>query len=291
MSGLLKRMLKNESGQSFVMLIIALPVLLGFAGLGIDLGHAHNVKQRLQNAADIAACAAAEKLPDAGQAVSAGKNSAAENGVSNENVTVNTPYNGDAELVEVICTENVSYIFTGLLGITDTDVSARAVAKMPSRVWDGESLPFVNTEDYDIGTNLHIWSKTGSGDFERMWKDEYDILYDRGTPYFITYYQDGVTIQKGVDASVKGVLDIICVENSVHYCFSLKNDPEILKKYNRLYNKEVFELEDLVLLKIRIESYSLKDIDVTVLEIYDINNGVFPTDNLHSVKGHASLIE
>jgi Flp pilus assembly protein TadG len=55
-------LLGNESGVIFVLVIISLLVLLGFAALAIDVGHLMVVRNELQNAADATALAAANNF-------------------------------------------------------------------------------------------------------------------------------------------------------------------------------------------------------------------------------------
>src|SRR4026209_2398546 len=55
---------KHRSEKGAILFIVAacLVVLLGFMGLAIDLGHAHNNKSQLQNMADACALAGATAL-------------------------------------------------------------------------------------------------------------------------------------------------------------------------------------------------------------------------------------
>ena len=106
-----------------------LVVLMGFAAITVDLGVVYVEKTDLQNAADAAALAAAADLPDSGTARTTAIYYAGQNGVSSDNVAVDTQYSGDSSMVEVVCTKTVSYSFARVLGFTDTQVSARAVAQ------------------------------------------------------------------------------------------------------------------------------------------------------------------
>jgi Flp pilus assembly protein TadG len=55
---------RQEHGQVVPLIAVAIVVLLGFAGLAIDVGNAWLQKRRLQNAVDLALLSAAQKLPD-----------------------------------------------------------------------------------------------------------------------------------------------------------------------------------------------------------------------------------
>ena len=52
----------REEGQSLVLVAFAIIVLVGFVGLGVDLGLAYIERVRIQRAADAAALAAASEL-------------------------------------------------------------------------------------------------------------------------------------------------------------------------------------------------------------------------------------
>ena len=55
---------RMEAGQVFVVFALALPVLLGMSALVIDVGTLFVEKRTMQQAADAAALAAAQRLPD-----------------------------------------------------------------------------------------------------------------------------------------------------------------------------------------------------------------------------------
>lgn len=135
----LKSIITDENGQAIALLALVLAVLMGMGALVVDVGSAYLAKSNLQNAADTAALAAAENLPNASSAVStaityAGKNGmkATMNGVtaSGDTVTVTTPYNGDSGKVKVVCTRNVAFTFGRFFGYSSKDVSASAVAAL-----------------------------------------------------------------------------------------------------------------------------------------------------------------
>lgn len=118
----------SESGQSAALFALLLVTVMGFTALTIDVGRVYLVKSELQNAADSAAMAAAYKLPTAASAINTAKHYAVMNGVEEAGTAVTTPYNGDRNKVEVICSKTVSYTFARVLGFTEQEVSARAVA-------------------------------------------------------------------------------------------------------------------------------------------------------------------
>ena len=56
---------RRERGQILVMAAILLPVLLGMAGMAVDVGSYASERRSLQNTADSIALAAGQDLPDA----------------------------------------------------------------------------------------------------------------------------------------------------------------------------------------------------------------------------------
>src|SRR3954452_7356938 len=54
----------DERGQVIVFVVLAIGVLLGMAGLAVDVGYAYYSQRSLQSSADAAALAGAQALPD-----------------------------------------------------------------------------------------------------------------------------------------------------------------------------------------------------------------------------------
>src|ERR1700745_2057857 len=110
MEGPMKR--KNEAGQALVFAAVGLAVLMGFAGLGIDMGMLRYQKRLQQTAADSGALAAAINLafPASGGITAGAQNASAGNGftdgTNNVTVTVNNPptsgpHSGNNKYVDV----------------------------------------------------------------------------------------------------------------------------------------------------------------------------------------------
>ena len=121
--------IKNETGQSIILVALMLVVLCGTAALVVDLGTAYVQKGQLQNAADAAALAAAHDLPNATTARNTAESYAMKNGIEAGHTTATTPYNGDPKKVEVVITETVNYTFARVIGFNSQELSARAVAQ------------------------------------------------------------------------------------------------------------------------------------------------------------------
>lgn len=140
------RFLSSESGQVLPWVVVTLLVVLGVAGLVLDVGHAMVVQRQLQNSADAAALAAAENLGN-GTYATAGQNYSAASGAKNaySGVTVGTPtvtglclttVAGWGDLcsasspnaVQVTESASVPTFFARLLGKSSFNVSATSTA-------------------------------------------------------------------------------------------------------------------------------------------------------------------
>jgi len=119
----------HDKGSIMVLVALSLTVLLGICALVIDVGMVYATKAKLQNVADAAVLAAAQDLPNTNTAINTAIYYAGQNGVQESETTPTAPYNDDSTMIEVVCTKTVSYTFAKVLGFTQTDVSARAVAQ------------------------------------------------------------------------------------------------------------------------------------------------------------------
>src|SRR6202021_2516014 len=149
MEGAMKR--KNEAGQALVFTAVGLAVLIGFAGLGIDMGMLRYQKRLQQTAADSGALAGANNLafPASGGVTAGAQNASSRNGftdgTNNVTVTVNNPptsgpHSGGANSgkdVEVLVTAVQPTYFCDVLGINSQTLTARAVATNVSGVTSG----------------------------------------------------------------------------------------------------------------------------------------------------------
>ncbi|MDD4312896.1 MAG: pilus assembly protein TadG-related protein [Eubacteriales bacterium] len=132
----IKQWLKHEFGQSALLVAISIATLCGAAALVVDVGMVSVTQGRLQNAADAAALAAARSLPNVSSARSTAEQYAELNGVAAGNTTTISPYNGEADKVEVVCTETMQYAFARILGMQSQVISARAVAESSGTTTD-----------------------------------------------------------------------------------------------------------------------------------------------------------
>jgi hypothetical protein len=135
----------NQKGQMLVSAALSLVLLLGFAGLGIDMGVLRYQRRLQQTAADGAAVAGASNLAYGGIQTGA-QDAATANGFSDTStgsgcpgaigcvtITVNHPplsgpHSGAAQYVEVIVNKVQPTYFMKIFGVQSENITARAVA-------------------------------------------------------------------------------------------------------------------------------------------------------------------
>jgi hypothetical protein len=120
--------MRRESGQALIIVVLFLAVLLGMAGLVVDVGSWYVQHRKAQAAADFGALAAAAELPTrrrAAETVGAGY---VDENLPGATAEVNLSYNGDPRKVEVKAKTKGETYFLRLFGFDTVDISARAVA-------------------------------------------------------------------------------------------------------------------------------------------------------------------
>jgi Flp pilus assembly protein TadG len=127
---------KNDAGQAIILFAFTIIVLMGFAGLGVDMGYLRYMRRTMQAATDSAALAGAAEI-GYNDVTSAAKADASTNGFTDGSngttVTVNNPplsgpYQGESAYVEVLIAQNQPTFFMKVLGVYSHMVSTRAVA-------------------------------------------------------------------------------------------------------------------------------------------------------------------
>jgi Flp pilus assembly protein TadG len=132
----------RERGQTIILTVLALTVILGLVGLVIDLGSAYYAQRRVQATADAAALAGAVNLPDTSTAMAV----AAQYGANGKNATTNLPnvtenittkcvtsFPGCNPSNALVVTEtaHVSTKFLRIFNINNVDVTVRSTACGP----------------------------------------------------------------------------------------------------------------------------------------------------------------
>jgi len=117
-----------ESGQVLPLVAVCLTALLGFGGLGVDVGYWEYRQQAQQNATDAAAIGAAQQLvrsgcPNSTAATTAADNDASVNGFTTANSTIvvqnppsSGPYSGNSCAVHVQIASTQGSFFSKLFG-------------------------------------------------------------------------------------------------------------------------------------------------------------------------------
>jgi hypothetical protein len=129
--------LKDRRGAVAIVMAIALPVVIGAAGLGVEAGKWYMIKRQAQTAADTGAFAGALEIAagTSNQARPAAVKETSRNGFTqggNVTVTVNIPpvsgsYAGNAQAVEVIVTQDEPLLFATFFLAEPAGIVARAV--------------------------------------------------------------------------------------------------------------------------------------------------------------------
>jgi len=134
------RFRRNERGAIVVMVALMMPILVGFIGLGVEVGLWFQQKRDLQTIADAAAIAGAYEAMESDASsttiTAEATNDATRNGYSASTNTIavtNPPsagsYTTDTGAVEVNMTSTVALLFVGnLMSSSSISIAARAVA-------------------------------------------------------------------------------------------------------------------------------------------------------------------
>ncbi len=141
----LARAAARERGQVLMMAALLMPMLLGMTAIAIDVGRVAAVRRNLQNAADAAALAAVQDLPNQTAARSSALEWAAEHGVDPADVSVtfsSVADDDDAPTVTVVIGNQIDFVFARMLGVNSGDVEARASATKAAYGGGGQIVPW-----------------------------------------------------------------------------------------------------------------------------------------------------
>jgi hypothetical protein len=123
--------LRDQAGQSLVMVVIFVAALLGMAALAVDVGSWFFADRKAQAAADAAALAGAQELPRANDATTVANNYAAINhgGLDSVSIAVATKDLAN-DTINVDVADTAPGFFARLFGLDSVGVSAHAQARM-----------------------------------------------------------------------------------------------------------------------------------------------------------------
>jgi len=240
------KLLKEESGQVFVIFAVVLAVLLGFAALSLDLGFSYVTKSELQKAADSAALAGAQELPDdPTQASAYAQTYATNNGVkASDNMTIAVA--GDNKSITVTINRTSPTYFAKIFGINTKAVSALSTATTGIAASVPWIVPFVIPKppsfNYD---QVYVMRMYGAGPYPNGYSYSSDYTNDpiyKNYPLQDTYtYQDvyktnkSVALKKDASSSQSNVtITTIPTNTVVTYNYS-KNESNGTNWYNVTY--------------------------------------------------------
>jgi hypothetical protein len=148
---------KSENGQAIVLMALSLVVIMGMAALVVDVGSWYHTRRHLQGTADAAALAGAQLLPDdSSGAQSMALDYANKNGgnVLGADITVTSTVSGN-DTISVQAKKTDSGVFSGILGIGSSDISARAKARVGPPVQARYVAPMVVYCDHPLIHNCN----------------------------------------------------------------------------------------------------------------------------------------
>jgi len=185
----------RDAGQALAVVVLSMVMLLGFLGLGIDMGYLRYMKRQVQMAADAAAIAGASELSECtgtpcAALTTAAQDALTENGFTGSTLVTNSatcvgptgltitvnngplclgslaadPHYNNRGYVEVEVSAVEPLIFSKLLGIKTATVAARSEASLPG---GGTCLFTTGTSGSDITMVLALTYNSQCG-----WVDE-----------------------------------------------------------------------------------------------------------------------
>jgi hypothetical protein len=187
-----------------VLAAFTIPILLGMAGMAVDVGSYSSERRTLQNAADSIALAAAQELPDSSDTQDAADAWAAKNGIDPADMQVIVTGGSSAPAVQVIITESHEFAFVRAIGISDADVGGKAKAVKVSLGGNDGIVPWA-VEDQVVGSV--------------PFGQEIIIKYDANNPEngnFGPIRVDGSDSTTYQDAVTFGSDSIICAQGSTN---------------------------------------------------------------------------
>ncbi len=162
----MKKLMKNEQGTVVVIVALAFAVIMVIVALVVDIGRLYLEYTKLSRGTDAAALAAAQELArNPSGVVEVARDYAQRNGVDPDNIVVSV--SASDKTVSVQGTENVTLTFAPIIGIRNSDVKARAKAKLGSISAVGGAVPFaVEKQNFKYG-QLYVLKYGASAYFDQ----------------------------------------------------------------------------------------------------------------------------
>ncbi|WEG13584.1 pilus assembly protein TadG-related protein [Pullulanibacillus sp. KACC 23026] len=164
----LKALWRDQSGQSLVLFVLLLPILLGMAGLTVDVGYFYVEKQHMQSAVDSSALSGAQTLinnPDNVDQVT--KEIGEDNNLNPGNMVVTSDTSQNTVKVEY--SQVVPTFFMRVLNIDSRTINVSATAQasqMPGSqvfnytIFSNEDLT-MSSSTFDVKGMVHVNGKSG----------------------------------------------------------------------------------------------------------------------------------
>ena len=200
--------LKGQGGQSMVMFAIALVALLGTCALCLDVGVMAVNKSDMQMAADAAALAGVQALPeDPDTAVSLALAYAAKNGEPDDAHTVTV--SDDARAITVETSRTSATSFARVFDVFSTRARAKATARIGIAASVPWIVPFVIPKpevfDYD---HVYVMRMYGAGPYSRYYQYPSDYrssygAWPKSNPYPWHFDYMNVKIRAGSNPSIE----------------------------------------------------------------------------------------
>jgi len=148
----------EQRGQTMVLFVLFLFVLMGAAAVVVDLGYWYLTKRQAQATADAVALAAAADLPNADAATSDSSGYRRRNEWPGKLTLSVSSFNSQSDTITADASTTVPGFFARVFGIDDVDVGARATARIGSYTgWALNLAPWTLTEDQlQWGTDLDL---------------------------------------------------------------------------------------------------------------------------------------
>ena len=244
------RRLNDERGQSIVMIGLMSMFILGLLGIVADTGFTWIQRRNLQNAADSAALAAAQKLPDdQAAATTLATDYVAQNGGGTATIEFSDNFNGKPLSVKVTVHKNSESLFGVSLGFGNLDVNAKAKAKVRSAQTPGigvNPIGILQSEVVPPGTSLVLKDPGGGGTTGNYglvaFCDPVNKLKCTGTPVVCDgleggasgVWDPGTQTQPGNKGAIRQCVYDRMTAAQANNCFTLA---QILDSNNRLIDR------------------------------------------------------
>jgi hypothetical protein len=148
----------GENGFAIVWFTLLLVVLLGFAGVAVDVSNWWRVGNRLQATADAAALAGAVRLPGPlGPAADEAQTVATANGYPIVDTTVDVAYGATPAQLRVTTRTTVDSFFLHLLGIDSNDIRRTATAEFQGPIPMGSPENLLGMDPENTSTRSEYW--------------------------------------------------------------------------------------------------------------------------------------